>query len=34
MTYERDSNGSDEALHRRYHHRHLRFDQPDPGDLS
>lgn len=33
-TYERDTNGSDEAMHRRYNRWHLRFDQPDPYDGS
>jgi len=31
-TYERDGNGSDEAMMRRYNRWHLRFDQPDPYD--
>jgi RHS repeat-associated protein len=29
-TYERDSNGSDEAMFRRYNRWHSRLDQPDP----
>ena len=29
-TYDRDGNGSDEAMHRRYNRWHSRFDQPDP----
>jgi RHS repeat-associated protein len=29
-SYERDSNGSDEAMFRRYNRKHSRFDQPDP----
>jgi RHS repeat-associated protein len=29
-TYERDSNGTDEAMFRRYNRWHSRFDQPDP----
>ena len=29
-TYDRDGNGSDEAMHRRYNRWHARFDQPDP----
>ena len=33
-TYERDANGSDEAMHRRYNRWHSRFDQPDPFDGS
>lgn len=33
-TYTRDSNESDEAMHRRYNRWHLRFDQPDPSDGS
>ena len=33
-TYERDSNGSDEAMFRRYNRWHSRFDQPDPYDGS
>ena len=33
-TYERDQNGSDEAMFRRYNRRHARFDQPDPYDGS
>jgi RHS repeat-associated protein len=32
-SYERDANGSDEAMHRRYN-RLSRFDQPDPYDGS
>ena len=32
-SYERDANGSDEAMHRRYN-RWSRFDQPDPYDGS
>jgi RHS repeat-associated protein len=31
-TYERDANGSDEAMHRRYNRWWSRFDQPDPYD--
>ncbi len=33
-SYERDSNGSDEAMFRRYNRWHSRFDQPDPYDGS
>lgn len=33
-TYEHDSNGSDEAMFRRYNRWHSRFDQPDPYDGS
>lgn len=33
-TYDRDLNGSDEAMMRRYSARHSRFDQPDPWDGS
>jgi RHS repeat-associated protein len=33
-SYERDGNGSDEAMHRRYNRWHSRFDQPDPYDGS
>ncbi len=33
-TYERDDNGSDEAMHRRYNRWHSRFDHPDPYDGS
>jgi RHS repeat-associated protein len=33
-TYERDGNGSDEAMLRRYNRWHSRFDQPDPFDGS
>ena len=33
-TYERDGNGSDEAMFRRYNHWWSRFDQPDPYDGS
>jgi hypothetical protein len=29
-SYERDGNGSDEAMFRRYNRWHSRFDQPDP----
>jgi RHS repeat-associated protein len=29
-SYNRDGNGSDEAMHRRYNRWHMRFDQPDP----
>jgi len=29
-SYERDSGGSDDAMHRRYNRWHSRFDQPDP----
>ena len=29
-SYDRDGNGSDEAMHRRYNRWHMRFDQPDP----
>ncbi len=33
-TYERDPNGTDEAMFRRYNRWHARFDQPDPYDGS
>jgi RHS repeat-associated protein len=33
-TYERDANGGDEAMHRRYNRWWSRFDQPDPYDGS
>jgi RHS repeat-associated protein len=33
-SYERDVNGSDEAMFRRYNRWHSRFDQPDPWDGS
>src|SRR2546430_7676647 len=33
-TYDRDGNGSDEAMFRRYNRQHSRFDQPDPYDGS
>ena len=33
-SYERDANGSDEAMFRRYNRWHSRFDQPDPYDGS
>jgi RHS repeat-associated protein len=33
-TYERDGNGSDEAMFRRHNRWHSRFDQPDPYDGS
>jgi RHS repeat-associated protein len=33
-TYERDQNGSDEAMMRRYNRWHARFDQPDPSGGS
>lgn len=33
-TYERDGNGSDDAMHRRYNRVKSRFDQPDPTDGS
>jgi RHS repeat-associated protein len=33
-TYERDGNGSDDAMMRRYNRWHARFDQPDPFDGS
>ena len=33
-TYERDSIGSDEAMHRRYNRWWSRFEQPDPYDGS
>jgi RHS repeat-associated protein len=33
-TYDRDANGSDEAMFRRYNRWHDRFDQPDPYDGS
>jgi RHS repeat-associated protein len=29
-SYDRDGNGSDEAMFRRYNRKHSRFDQPDP----
>ena len=29
-SYDRDANGSDEAMFRRYNRWHSRFDQPDP----
>jgi RHS repeat-associated protein len=29
-TYDRDGNGSDDTMHRRYNRWHSRFDQPDP----
>jgi len=29
-SYERDANGTDEAMFRRYNRWHSRFDQPDP----
>jgi RHS repeat-associated protein len=31
-SYDRDANGSDEAMFRRYNRKHSRFDQPDPYD--
>jgi RHS repeat-associated protein len=31
-SYERDANGTDEAMFRRYNRWHSRFDQPDPYD--
>ncbi|MEK6278773.1 MAG: RHS repeat-associated core domain-containing protein [Acidobacteriota bacterium] len=33
-TYERDANGSDDAMHRRYSRSQSRFSQPDPYDGS
>ena len=33
-SYERDGNGGDEAMFRRYNLKHSRFDQPDPYDGS
>jgi RHS repeat-associated protein len=33
-SYERDANGTDEAMFRRYNRWHSRFDQPDPYDGS
>lgn len=33
-TYDRDANGSDDAMFRRYNRWHSRFDQPDPYDGS
>jgi RHS repeat-associated protein len=33
-TYERDSNGGDEAMFRRYESKISRFSQPDPSDGS
>lgn len=33
-SYERDANGSDDAMMRRYNRWHSRFDQPDPADAS
>jgi len=33
-SYERDSNGSDEAMFRRYNRKHSRFDQADPYEGS
>jgi RHS repeat-associated protein len=33
-SYERDGNGTDEAMMRRYNRWHSRFDQPDPYDGS
>src|SRR5262249_40642467 len=33
-TYERDGNGGDDAMMRRYHSYWNRFDQPDPWDGS
>jgi RHS repeat-associated protein len=33
-SYERDSNGTDEAMFRRYNRWHSRFDQPDPAGGS
>src|SRR5882724_6291669 len=33
-SYERDGNGADEAMFRRYNRQHSRFDQPDPYDGS
>ena len=33
-SYDRDANGSDEAMFRRYNRWHSRFDQPDPYEGS
>ncbi len=33
-SYDRDGNGTDEAMFRRYNRWHSRFDQPDPYDGS
>jgi RHS repeat-associated protein len=33
-SYDRDANGTDEAMFRRYNRKHSRFDQPDPSDGS
>jgi RHS repeat-associated protein len=33
-SYDRDANGTDEAMFRRYNRKHSRFDQPDPYDGS
>ncbi|HJT64840.1 MAG TPA: S8 family serine peptidase [Pyrinomonadaceae bacterium] len=33
-TYDRDANGSDEAMFRRHNRWHSRFDQPDPSTTS
>ncbi len=33
-TYERDANGGEEAMFRRYHRGRAAFDQPDPYDGS
>src|SRR2546429_7138661 len=33
-SYDRDANGSDEAMFRRYNRWHARFDQPDPYEGS
>jgi RHS repeat-associated protein len=33
-TYDRDGNGSDEAMFRRYNRKNARFDQPDPYEGS
>jgi RHS repeat-associated protein len=33
-SYDRDANGSDEAMFRRFNRKHSRFDQPDPYDGS
>lgn len=33
-SYDRDGNGSDEAMFRRYNRKHSHFDQPDPYDGS
>jgi RHS repeat-associated protein len=33
-SYDRDGNGSDEAMFRRYNRKHSRFDQPDPYEGS